>query len=85
MINMNITTILAIYAISVVIIFAITAFYAACAALDGIDVTLKKAVTVSLFWPLYLLFNLPRWIWIALKFIYSCFRQLINDFKLKNK
>ena len=82
---MDIKAILIIYGISVIIIFVIIAFYAAFAALDGINVTLKKAVTVSVFWPLYMLFNLPRWIWIALKFIYSCFGQLINDFTLKKE
>lgn len=82
---MTITDILIIYGISVIIVFFITALYASFVALDGIDVTFKKAVTVSLFWPLYLLFNLPRWIWIALKFIYSCFGQLVNDFTLKKE
>lgn len=82
---MDITTILTIYGISVIIVFFITALYASFVVLDGIDVTLKKAVTISLFWPLYLLFNLPRWIWIALKFIYSCFEQLVNDFTLKKE
>lgn len=47
------------------------------------DISMVEIVTISVFWPLYLLFFLPKIIWGAIKFTGRCFKQLFIDFSFK--
>ena len=38
--------------------------------------TLKEAIGISIFWPIFVVFNLPKWIINAIKFFY----EVIVDF-----
>ena len=43
------------------------------------DLPLPKIASITFFWPLYILFKIPKAIWWFLKFVYSGIVQFIKD------
>ncbi len=41
--------------------------------------SLKQAVGISLFWPIWIVFNLPKWIWITVKFFFEVTVGFVKD------
>ena len=69
----------------VLLIYGVVAFAGIIASLIDADeeTSVVEFVTISVFWPLYLLFFLPKIIWGAIKFTGRCFKQLFIDFSFK--
>lgn len=75
---MDITAVLIIYGM-----IAIAIFLAFLLVEEDDEISLVEIATFTVFWPLYLLFFLPKIIWGAIKFTGCCFKQLFNDFSFK--
>lgn len=75
---MDITAVLIIYGM-----IAIAIFLGLLLAEEDDEISLVEIATFTVFWPLYLLFFLPKIIWGAIKFTGHCFKQLFIDFSFK--
>ena len=69
------------YIISVLVALLIICFACLFDSMDDDDnsddlYTLKQAIGISVFWPIFVVFNLPKWIINAIKFFY----EVIVDF-----
>ena len=69
------------YIISVLVALLIICFACLFDSMDDDDnsddlYTLKQAIGISVFWPIFVVFNLPKWILNTIKFFY----EIIVDF-----
>lgn len=69
------------YFVTVLIAFVIICFIIMAVSMEDNDdsneiYTLKQAIGISIFWPIFVVFNLPKWILNTIKFFY----EVIVDF-----
>lgn len=72
---------LAIYLLGIAVIFIVVCFACILHDIDNHEelYSIKQAVGISLFWPIWVLFNLPKWIWITVKFFFEVTVGFVKD------
>ena len=72
---------LVIYLIGIAVIFTVVCFACILHDMDNNEelYSIKQAVGISLFWPIWIVFNLPKWIWITVKFFFEVTIGFVKD------
>lgn len=72
---------LVIYLIGIFFTFMIVCFACIIHDMDNNEelYSIKQAVGISLFWPIWIVFNLPKWIWITVKFLFEVTVGFVKD------